>query len=232
MDPVKSYHEKPSRDSFFGDTYSATVFNKYINGDTGDEQHLNFEINDKHLHSELLCTIEKRQPIGVVPMVSLTILIACTVKNEENVTRVACWVLLIIFAGMFKLCMPMLSNSRIIVGHNNKSKHHLLIFSALLTGILWSVPIFFVSYENPVALATVVLIVSGIISGAVSSYLGNIACMFLVATLPCLSILLGIFTNMNTIRMRSCRVLLYSTYSYSIQVEILIMMLENYCVQN
>lgn len=175
-----------------------TVFNKYINGDTVDEELLNFEINDENLHSEILGTIVKRQPIGVAPMVSLSILISLTVKNEENVTHVVYWVLLIVFAGIFKLCIPMLSSSGKIVDNHNNSKHHLLILSAFLTGILWSIPIYFVSYENSVELATVVLIVSGIISGAVSSYLGNITYMLLVATLPCLSILLGISMNMDT----------------------------------
>jgi len=155
-------------------------------------------VRDGHLHSEILDAIEKRQSSGVAPMVSLAVLVAFTVKSEENAAYVVCWVLLVILAGVYKLCVRKINSSEFVVGRYSVSKHHVLVLSAFLTGVLWSVPIYFVSYENSVELATVVLIVSGIISGAVSSYLGCTSYMFLVATLPCSSIMLGISMNMST----------------------------------
>ena len=89
---------------------------------------------------------------------------------------------------------------KIIISHRSKFKHfknistelriNHLSYSAGATGILWCFPVFMSNFSNPIELATIVLIVSGIISGAVNAYIGNVLCISLIATFPCASIVL------------------------------------------
>lgn len=144
----------------------------------------------------MLDVVEKRQSLGAAATTFLAVLVSLTLSREDVRGAVTLWVLLVCCAGAGKLFLSRYRQMDRFTGVRPRARRSLILLSAASTGLLWSLPMAFVDFRNPVELATVVLITSGIISGSVSTYLGSPPCIALIATLPCLSIVTMMATRM------------------------------------
>ena len=77
----------------------------------------------------------------------------------------------------------------------------------------------FVDCDHPVELATVILIISGIISGSVNTYLGNMACMAIIATLPIASIIAAMSIRMTPVPITAI-ISIITFYAYIMSVSV------------
>ncbi len=77
----------------------------------------------------------------------------------------------------------------------------------------------FVDCDHPVELATVILIISGIISGSVNTYLGNMVCMAIIATLPIASIIAAMSIRMTPIPVTAI-ISIITFYAYIMSVSV------------
>jgi len=147
----------------------------------------------------VLGVIEKRQSLGAVATAFLSVLVTVTVYREELFGTVALWNALVLLASVFKFMLSRYRRTERFRGVTFKTRRLLIWASAGSTGLLWSVPMTFVDFQNPTELATVMLISSGIISGSISTYLGSTACIALIATAPCFSIIAMLAVKMTPI---------------------------------
>lgn len=146
---------------------------------------------------EIVEAIEDRQVLGGVATAFLAALVVFVVSSRQDSMDVYRWIGFVLLASLGKL---FLSKVRVLFPSLAiRTRKTLLICSALLTGVLWSIPVSFVNFDDQVGLATVILIVSGIISGSVSAYLGDVACMLLISTVPCASIVWSLVEGFNPI---------------------------------
>ena len=149
----------------------------------------NTQTTIESIQAAIVESTEHRQALGAFSTGLLALLIYYNVANDANSTLVASWVSIVLLASMFKLVLSQCHRLKKCRTTSIGTRQKFILVSAASTGILWSVPIVFVNFNSPMELFTVILIVSGIISGSVNAYLGQKTCMLWIATSPCLLII-------------------------------------------
>lgn len=168
--------------------------NTYANHDTLPVA-LDPPLFQDRINLELISTAEKRQLVGAISTAALALLVAATVWKGNDHYDILMWVALVFMASCYKALPAWHRFSSSKLQLTLLTRQLLLLISAALTGILWSIPIFFVANESHLEQTTVVLIVSGIMSGAVGTYLGKFPCMIFTTIPPTSAIIYWMFTR-------------------------------------
>jgi diguanylate cyclase (GGDEF)-like protein len=150
------------------------------------------------VETAMLGVIEKRQSLAGVFTAFLAVLVIF-VEGRKDFGSVLLWSSLVIAVSACKIFLARYRRLKRFKGVAFRTRKFLIMASAASSGILWSLPMTFVDFQNPIELATVTLIISGIISGSVSTYLGTLSCIALLATAPCLSIVAMIALKMTPV---------------------------------
>jgi diguanylate cyclase (GGDEF)-like protein len=153
----------------------------------------------KTAQSELFNTLEKRQFLAAISTAVLACVISLTVFKPTLGNHILLWNACIFLLSCYKIILSQYRKyfpNRI---PSDKTRESLLLVSAACSGVLWSIPVFFVSQNNLLELSIVALIVSGIITGAVNAYLGKPSCMACIVFFPTTAIVYWILHNMTPI---------------------------------
>ncbi|WP_243439885.1 GGDEF domain-containing protein [Fundidesulfovibrio soli] len=147
----------------------------------------------------ILDVVEKQQSLGAVSTAFLSVLITLTVSSDHILPTATAWTVCVFLASAYKAFLSCYHRHDRFKAVSLRTRGALVIVSAATTGILWSIPMTFVDFNHPVELATVILITSGIISGSVNTYLGNIICMAIISTAPIASIIAAMSIRMTPV---------------------------------
>lgn len=140
------------------------------------------------VNAALADVMATHQLFGAVFGFLLTLLVASLLIDDDNITRIALWCAFSTAAMIFKILVYSQKIAPAKQAADSHFKMKLLLLSAALTGITWCVPVNFIDHRNRYHLLTTALVVSGIISGAISAYLGDKKCIVLIATPGCISL--------------------------------------------
>ncbi|WP_243309873.1 GGDEF domain-containing protein [Fundidesulfovibrio agrisoli] len=167
----------------------------------------------------ILDVVEKQQSLGAVSTAFLSILITLTISSDHILPTAIAWTVLVFLASAYKAFLSCYRRYERFKATSLRTRGGLIVTSAASTGILWSMPMVFVDCDHPVELATVILIISGIISGSVNTYLGNMVCMAIIATLPIASIIAAMSIRMTPIPVTAI-ISIITFYAYIMSVSV------------
>jgi len=153
-------------------------------------------LHSKELQLAIIESIEHRQLLGGVSTVLLALLIYFNSLNDESNISLH-WVLAVFFVSLFKAAIYQCSKIGICTRLGLQQRNIIAIISAALTGILWSAPINFIDISSTAEFVMTTLIISGIMTGSINAYLGQLRCVLCISTPISVSIVICLFTKIS-----------------------------------
>lgn len=141
-------------------------------------------LREERIAAALLDLIGKRQLRGAVSSFVVAVLVFLAISRPENAAAPAAWLAFMGTASALRTAYGLFSLRKARESGNPIFGMRYILFSAVLVGVSWSAPIFLTDPGDSFNQAVVIVCVAGVVTGAVSTFVGHPACMSMVIILP------------------------------------------------
>jgi len=150
----------------------------------------------EELHVAIIESIEHRQLLGGISTALLALLVYYNSSGYEP-PYTWHWTLAVFAVSLFKTIIYQCSKKRVCKKLSLQPRNAVAIISAALTGVLWSASINFINISSTAEFVMTTLIISGIMTGSINAYLGQLRCVLCISTPISISIIICLFTKIS-----------------------------------